>query len=101
MSFLDKANNPLGVLLLAFFSILLLVVWIAYFRHADPWIRISKDRAWQIEDELASKSGISVRLHHEIREKTERYEGRGRKITTLLVIIVVVFWLVRIALAFL
>lgn len=100
VSFLDKANAVLPVLLLASFSISLFVIAIAWYEHVNPWIETSQDRLWEIEAQLSQYFGIDVRLHRLIRAKSGRFEGRGTMIKNFLVVIVIVFWGLRIALVF-
>jgi len=100
VSFLKEANTIVPVLLLASFSILLFLIAIAYYTHVNPWIETSQDRLWEIEGQL-QYYGVNVRLHQMIRARSGHYEGHGTMITNALIVIVIVFWALRVLVALL
>jgi hypothetical protein len=100
LSFVNQANNPLAVTLLAVFSILVFLLAIAFYTHVNPWIETSQDRLWEIEAQLTYFQ-VDVRLHRTIRAKWGRCEGRGTMITIALTVLVIMFWVLRMALTLL
>jgi hypothetical protein len=64
-SFLEPAlDSPYAVVLLTVLSLVLLGISAAYHEHVDPWVRISLDRAFEIENELRTL-GFGTQLHSE------------------------------------
>ncbi|MCW4042998.1 MAG: hypothetical protein NWE90_04655 [Candidatus Bathyarchaeota archaeon] len=97
ISFLNPVvNNPLDVILIASFSILIFVIYMAYERHARPWIKASLDRCHEIEEELR-RLGFHTTLHTNIRGIEQI---RGIWILRSLVMIVLFAWIFRIMFLF-
>ena len=98
VSFIDTANPVIPVVLLAVFSLLLFGIAIAFFEHAQPYVKESLDRALQIEYALVA-FGIPMQLQQNIRRKSS--QGRGKLILIFLSIIVLSFWIIRVLVAIL
>jgi len=95
MSFTDHIT-AVQVLFIAIFSIALLVIWIKYDDHVQPWIDTSLELAKKTENDL-SDLGLNLRLHHLIRNEDEKQHKtrKGRNIRRYLVLVVVIAWAVR------
>jgi len=100
ISFMETIrNNFMEVNLIAVFSILLTLIWYAYFQHVNLYIMTSFERFLEIETEL-QKMGLDVRLHHSIVCASKcKKQKRGYYITAGLLITVFLAWIVRISLS--
>ncbi|MCK5626840.1 hypothetical protein KAI23_02605 [Candidatus Bathyarchaeota archaeon] len=90
-------TTPLGIyeiLLIAGFSITLMVIWIFYDNHVQSWIKTSYNLAHEIEEELGY---LGLELHHRIRAKDDELckTGKGKRIRNYLFYLVVIAWIIR------
>jgi magnesium-transporting ATPase (P-type) len=99
ISFLRDVNdNPPAPLLIAVFSILLMVIWGAYNVHVQPYVELSFSRLHEIERTLRELGYLDIpRLHATIRAETIR-QRRGIWITIALFVVILLAWAVRILL---
>lgn len=97
ISFVEEVRHSIfEVVLLASFSMVLMSVWVIYVFYVHPYVMISLNRLWQIEQELQKLGFNAPRLHTSIRAKKRTI--RGRYITSSLFILVLVAWIFRILL---
>jgi hypothetical protein len=101
-SFLDTIAYSLPSLcLVAFVSVLVLLIWVGYDRRVSPWIITSIKRCWAIELELENLGYNSITLHRLIRDyDKENKRKSARYLVILLTAVVVVAWVVRLILFF-
>jgi len=97
ISFLQEIkNNVVEVLLLSCVSLALMIVWYAWYRYVHPFVHLSLERFWAIEEELQKLGFDAPKLHTTIKEKTEDQSGRGKKILNYFIIFAYFAWLFRI-----
>lgn len=101
ISFMNEVRLPIEVIMMASFSLLLIVIWYGYNQHVNPYVLASIKRLHEIELELY-KMCFDMKLHKSVweREKKELIKPRGAWITYFLFLIVLGAWFLRLILAF-
>ena len=98
LSFLDEVKGGVvEVGLLAFLSLVLMLIWWRYVEYVRPYVDFSIRRLWDIEKELQKNFNAPI-LHTTIKEKTKCRVVRGKHITYSLLVMLFVAWILRIIL---
>jgi hypothetical protein len=96
-SFLKELlDQPVGVVTMGVFSLLLLAVWVAFSLHGQTYVDTCHIRLNQIEKQIQDLAGTDFpKLHHEI-GKAMKEKRVGTAITIIMLHTVVTAWIVRI-----
>jgi len=76
-SFLDPiVHNIIMVIFIGIFSMVLILIWMSYLVHVQPWVTESVNRAREIERDL-QQLGFDTHLHTSIEEKDRERRDSG------------------------